>query len=249
MRAILMYHSIDPSGSPVSLPREAFEDHVRFLAAGGVRVVDVPGCIRPDRQDTLALTFDDAFANFETEAWPLLREARLPVTLFVVTGRAGATNDWSDGRGSGVPAIPLMDWDALGRVAEEGVELGLHSKSHPHLVARSEAELAEEVEAAGEELERRTGVRARVFAYPYGSFDEATARYVGARFQHAVTTELRWLEDAEDPHRLPRLDAWYLRRPGALATFGGPGFRAGVRLRRLARGLKAGLARRLGPRR
>ena len=38
MRAILTYHSIDESGSPISVDPDAFRRHVRWLASGRVRV-------------------------------------------------------------------------------------------------------------------------------------------------------------------------------------------------------------------
>jgi hypothetical protein len=45
MRAILTYHSIDDSGSPISVDRAAFREHVTFLASGAVRVTDIAGVL------------------------------------------------------------------------------------------------------------------------------------------------------------------------------------------------------------
>ncbi|TFG50637.1 MAG: polysaccharide deacetylase, partial [Gemmatimonadales bacterium] len=39
MRAILTYHSIDDSGSPISVAPEQFRAHVRWLQSGVIRVV------------------------------------------------------------------------------------------------------------------------------------------------------------------------------------------------------------------
>ena len=38
MRAVLTYHSIDDSGSPISVRRDAFQRHVKWLASGQVAV-------------------------------------------------------------------------------------------------------------------------------------------------------------------------------------------------------------------
>ena len=42
MKAILTYHSVDDSGSAVSVSPDAFRRHVRWLASERVRVVTVP---------------------------------------------------------------------------------------------------------------------------------------------------------------------------------------------------------------
>src|SRR5690606_37701023 len=60
MRAILTYHSIDESGSPISVSREAFRAHVRWLASGAVKVRPLAELVDArDGGDAVAITFDD----------------------------------------------------------------------------------------------------------------------------------------------------------------------------------------------
>lgn len=242
MRAILTYHSIDPSGSPVSVHPAAFARHVAFLASGAVRVVPLTEIGRvPVGETALAVTFDDAFQNFATDAWPLLRDAGVPATVFAVTGRMGSDNAWGGVDEPGIPRLPLMDWDALGRTAEEGAEVGAHSRSHPRFTGLGRERLAEEVEGSFDDLRERLGVVPRSFCYPYGDVDAASALAVGERFDVACTTELRVLRDSEDRVRLPRLDAYYLQGRGRLEGFGSAGFRRYLALRALLRDLRARL--------
>ena len=173
----------------------------------------------------MALTFDDGFASFAAEAWPRLRDHGLPATLFVVTGRAGADNRWGGRAERGIPVLRLLGWEELGRLASEGLELGLHGRTHAALAGLGAAALADEVGGARVELERRCGVRARSFAYPYGRFDDPAVGAVRGAVERAVTTELRPLGAAEDPCLLPRIDAYYLRRPDGLEGWGRPAFR------------------------
>ena len=58
-----------------------------------------------------------------------------------------------------------------------------------------------------------------------------------------LPTELAVLNPASDPHLLPRLDAYYYRRPGNLERFGSSAFRAHLWLRGKARRLRASFAR------
>lgn len=244
MRAILTYHSIDASGSPISIDTAAFQRHVDFLASGKLKVVPLERILDETAEDALAITFDDGLSNFAAEAWPRLREKGLPATLFVVTGRTGKDNAWSGRRDARVPELQLLDWDELGALAAEGVELGAHSRTHPHLDQSSPAALADEVEGSADDLLRYAGKRPQSFCYPYGSLDERAVACVAGRYRRACSTELAALGERDSPHRLPRLDAFYFRGPGRLEAFGQLGFRARLKLLRAARSLRARLTTR-----
>jgi peptidoglycan/xylan/chitin deacetylase (PgdA/CDA1 family) len=247
VRAILTYHSIDPSGSPISVDAATFQRHVDFLASGAVRVVPLAAILEPGDEPRVAITFDDGLANFMTEAWPRLRERGLPATQFVVTGHVGRDNAWQGRRDPRVPHARLMDWEELGRLAAEGLDLGAHSRTHPHLDRVPDKALADEIDGSTEDLVRRLGVRPRSFCYPFGSFDERSVTRVAARFDRACTTELAALGDREAPHRLPRLDAFYFRGPGRLEGFGSLPFRLRLGVLRAARDLRARLRKRVDP--
>ncbi|MGH7695892.1 MAG: polysaccharide deacetylase family protein, partial [Gemmatimonadaceae bacterium] len=93
MRAIFMYHSIDESGSAISVDARAFRRHMEFLARGRPRVIPLRDISTSNAADeTVALTFDDGFANFGEFAAPLLADLGLPATVFVVTDHVGGTN-------------------------------------------------------------------------------------------------------------------------------------------------------------
>jgi peptidoglycan/xylan/chitin deacetylase (PgdA/CDA1 family) len=240
MRAILTYHSIDDSGSPISVSEASFRRHVEWLASGVVRVRPLAELLcGPVETDAVALTFDDGFRNFAETAWPLLREHGLPATLFVPTGHVGETNTWPGGPDPGIPTLPLVDWDTLGRLAGEGLALGSHGRRHHDLRTLDAARLADELDRSAEALERTTGERPRTFAYPYGYLNDAVVQAVRDRFELACTTELRVLDPEDDPLRLPRLDAYYFRAPGGLESFGSPRFRAYLWLRARARAARS----------
>lgn len=236
MKAILTYHSIDPSGSPISVDAAAFRAHVRWLASGVVRVVSISELMRLGEDvDAVALTFDDGFENFDADAAPLLLEHGLPATLFVVADRVGATNAWGGVADSSVPTLPLLGWDALRRLAARGITLGAHTRSHPRLTELPPAARREEVAGSVARIAKETGQRPTSFAYPYGDVDDEVAAEVATVCDWACTTEMRALGAAERPHLLPRLDMYYLREPGRLEGWGTPRFRRYLWLRARAR--------------
>lgn len=239
MRAILTYHSIDDSGSPISMPPARFHAHVRWLAAGHVNVVALDALVRGGGGGSaVALTFDDGFVNFATHAAPLLADYGLPATLFVPTGFVGHCNAWPGTNTRGIPELPLLGWGALARLAERGVTLGSHGRSHRALAGLPSDAVADEVEGSAEDLFRHTGVRPRAFAYPYGSVDETAAACVRTRYAVGCTTVLHALRGSDDPARLPRIDAYYCRAPGRLESWESAHFRRYLRLRAVARTLR-----------
>ena len=235
MKAILTYHSIDPSGSPISLDEATFRRHVRGLASGAVRVVRLRDLLHlPDETPAVALTFDDGFETVGSIAAPLLLEHGLPATLFVVSDHVGATNAWGDRPHPGIPTLPLLGWDALARLGEAGLELGAHSRTHPHLTALRGDALRAEVAGSAERIRAETGRAVRSFAYPYGSVDREVAAATSA-FDHACTTEMRLVGAGDDHRLLPRLDAYYFRAPGRIESWGSARFRRYLWLRSQAR--------------
>lgn len=243
MRAILTWHSLDSSGSPISVAPIEFRRQLAWLAAAGIRIVGLEHLVgMTDDEAAVALTFDDGFRNFATEAAPLLRERGLPVTLFVVTGHAGGDNNWTSRGEPGIPTLPLLDWEALGRLREAGVDLGAHTRTHTRLSRCGPAELQDELAGAAEEMQRRLGERPRGMAYPYGDVDASVARAAAACYTWACTTELHPLRAASPHSRLPRLDAWYFRDPTRLPRWGSVPFRGWLWSRRQARTIRAALS-------
>jgi peptidoglycan/xylan/chitin deacetylase (PgdA/CDA1 family) len=235
VRAILTYHSIDASGSVISVDPYAFRAHVTALAGRGARGVTVGELLRlPADANAVAFTFDDGYANFATEAWPVLEDAGFAATVFVVTDYVGRRNTW-DADGTGLPRLDLLDWESLARLAEDGVALEAHSRTHADLRGMTASALEDEMEGSAERLARELGRRPEGFAYPYGAHDAAAVAQARRSWRWACTTELAALTGGEDPHRLPRLDAYYLRRPDAMHGWDTPAFRRRLRLRALAR--------------
>jgi peptidoglycan/xylan/chitin deacetylase (PgdA/CDA1 family) len=248
VRAIITYHSIDPSQSAISTSEQEFRRHMEWLSAGHVKVLPLDALLgSTDSDDAVALTFDDAFENFRTVAVPQLRERAFPATLFVATAHAGGTNAWDVPSGAGrIPVLPLLDWDGIAEVSGRGISIGSHARTHRRLTYVTLPELHDEVVSSAEEIEANTGVAPKSFAYPYGAVTSRETREVAKVYDLAVGTELESLRDTSDRHRLPRIDAYYLRSPGILESFGSARFRRFLKIRNRGRQLRASVDRLLG---
>ena len=241
MRGILTWHSIDRSGSPISVSPAQWRGQVQWLVRSGVRVRTIPDLLAdPTSEPAVALTFDDGFANFATEALPLLEEHGFPATVFVVSGHAGADNRWSGRSDSSVPRLPLLSWDELGRLPSPLVTIGAHTRTHPHLNRLTDtAQLEDELAGCAVEMERMLGARPTIVAYPYGGLSPAVIRLAAQHFRWGCTTDLRSLAQEEHPALLPRIDVYYLREPAKFGLWGSARLRSWLWLRRGGRRLRA----------
>lgn len=231
MHAILTYHSIDAARSPLALSETDLRRHLAWLASRKVQSVPLDWLPRvPAERDALALTFDDGYADF-APAWTLLRHNDLPVTLFVVSARAGGTSDW----GGGTPVRPLLGWDALKKLVDKGLQLGSHSRTHRDLTSLSDAELEDEVAGSADEIETHAGLRPKAFSHPFGKSDERVRAVVAKHYQLACGQRLGVIGPEAPPFDLPRLDTHHFRDPKPLTAWGKPAFRRALAWRGLRR--------------
>lgn len=213
---IITYHSIDERGTILSTPPALFAAHVAALARGGWRTASIAEIARAIRESralgarTIALSFDDGYANFARHAWPVLRRAKLGATLFALGDRAVASNTWDAGAGS-LGGEPLLGGAELRELADDGVEIGAHSMSHARLPDLPPAALAREVGESCRALAETIGRSVRVFAYPYGAHSAAVRDAVAACTDAACSTRMGFARSSSDLFLLERIDAYYLR--------------------------------------
>src|SRR5262245_27048937 len=134
---ILTYHSLDNSGSPLSVDPALFKRQMQWLRNGSWTTLDSDGLLAGHRHGrwparSCVLTFDDGFANFAEQALPILRDFGFTAHVFIVAHWVGRCSDWP-GQPSWASRLPLMDWATLRRIAGAGVVLGAHTLSHPRL--------------------------------------------------------------------------------------------------------------------
>src|SRR6266571_9064722 len=100
---ILMYHSIShdasPKFKPFAVSPELFAKHMAYLHEHGYTPITVTqfanaliqgGSALPERP--VVLTFDDGFADFFTDALPVLERYSFTATLYVTTAFIGSTS-------------------------------------------------------------------------------------------------------------------------------------------------------------
>jgi peptidoglycan/xylan/chitin deacetylase (PgdA/CDA1 family) len=242
--AVLTYHAIDRSGSVLSVAPEDFRAHVEMIARLGhpvisaSRLAPAPSGEREPLEDgSFAFTFDDGYASVAEHAAPLLQAYGFPFTVFLVTSWVGKSNDWPS-QPAWVLRAPLLGWDAIGRLAEAGAEIGAHTADHMPLPGALERVVREQIEASRAEIERRTGVAPRLFAYPGGRADDAARRIAGSRFAACFGTRHARAREEDDRAELPRIETFYFREARRFARLLSPAVDARLAARRALRRLR-----------
>jgi peptidoglycan/xylan/chitin deacetylase (PgdA/CDA1 family) len=218
-----MLHHVEPGPlAPLPLHPDSYLDRAEFarflddLAARGYRTWTLAeAAARATRSEPLprrsvVLTFDDGCRCFAEQAFPELSSRGMTATLFAVSGELGGSNRWD----RAMPAIPgatereerLLDTGELRRLADSGIEIGSHSRTHRDLTGCSEEELAAEVAGSRQDLEAALGRPVRTFCYPYGRIDErARAAAVAAGYLAAVGIHANPGARPGDLFALPRM--------------------------------------------
>src|SRR5439155_25811028 len=75
--------------------------------------------------------------------------------------------------------LRCLSWDQLRHLADDGWEVGSHTRSHPRLPELDDVALAEELAASRTRCEERLGRACPSIAYPYGAVDERVVDAAG----------------------------------------------------------------------
>lgn len=179
--AMLLYHHVSDSTPRVtSVTVEELRSHLQYLADNDFTVIDIRDALAAARgeaeipEKSVVITFDDAYQNIFTNGWPVLQEFDVPWTLFVTTDPISNT----PGR--------YMSWDQIRQLHEAGVVIANHSTDHAHLPRRNEGEseqqwlarMRDNILGAEAKIKQEVGVSYKLFAYPYGEYDNKLADLV-----------------------------------------------------------------------
>lgn len=213
---ILMYHGVSNEVGArhpyfeTNISPEMFDAHLQFLRDRGYTGVHLPELLRNladgRKSDRLvAITFDDAYLNFFTHAYPRLRKHGFKATLYAASALVGK-------QGTCLGPEPIMNWEQLREVSGNGIEIGSHSVSHRKLHELDPRELEDEVKTSKAEIENRLGSAVRSFAHPF-AFPEHDKQYArafasllkDAGYDNGVTTVLGTAAPKDNRFWLPRL--------------------------------------------
>jgi peptidoglycan/xylan/chitin deacetylase (PgdA/CDA1 family) len=220
---ILMYHRVGENKfeKQFTVSTRTFERQMQVLRDHSYSVValsDVAAALEGKNSlptKTVAITFDDGFADTFENAVPILIAMGFTATFFVVSRLVGLTNMWMEREG--YPSARLMNWAAARELLRRGFALGSHTRTHRALCYLDNAGIIDEVEGSKLDLENQLGTPIHYFAYPYGYLDDRARGVVeSCGYAAACSTRSGFNTALTDRYQLRRLD---IRGSNSLRTF------------------------------
>lgn len=240
--AVLTYHSIDDSGSVLSISPRCFADQIRILHELSIKVIPLSQVREVLKSSYLTeplvvITFDDGFRNVYERGFPILQRYGFTATVFLVTDYCGKANSWR-GQPLHIERQPLLGWTEIRAMCAGGITFGSHTRTHPNLTTVSTRLAEDELITSKQVIEDATGCPVETFAYPYGTYNETVKQLAKSHFSLACSTRLAFVQLVSDLFALERLDSYYLRRPALFQRLFSRTTDAYIHLRRTARDIR-----------
>lgn len=162
------------------------------------------------KKDTLAITFDDGYADNLYNALPVLEEFQIPATLFIVAGKIDSPEPfwWDTETEKKSRGRPLSKGELIKLSNNNLIEIGSHTLSHPNLSKISYQEQEKEISESKKLIENIIKKPTFSFAYPFGSkdsFDKKTIELVKeAGYQYACVNIHKRVRKNSNIFALPR---------------------------------------------
>ena len=193
----LMYHRFEENKYPsTNIKINDFKKHLKIIEDNKIAFVN-PKKLKDEllnnkKQRKILLTIDDGFLSFYENAWPLLKERKVPFILFVSTREVGSFN--------------YMTWNQIKELAKEDfVEIGNHSHSHEYLVDEHIEVIREDIEKSIKIFKDKLGKNSNFFSYPFGEYSLEFKRLIKSlNFDYAFGQHSGVMDDTKDFYELPR---------------------------------------------
>ena len=193
----LMYHRFEENKYPsTNIKIKDFKEHLKIIEENKIKFIN-PRDFEKElknnkRERKVLLTIDDGFQSFYKNAWPILKEKKIPFILFVSTREIGAFN--------------YMTWDQIKEISKEDfVEIGNHSHTHEYLADESNELIKEDIAKSISIFEKNLGKNSKFFSYPFGEYSNNFKNIIkDFGFKYAFGQHSGVMDETKDFYELPR---------------------------------------------
>lgn len=161
---ILMWHKILPeSKDQLTITESDFKLQLSELQKKGFTPISLSELkeIPPHIEKPILLTFDDAYENNATYAYPHLKINQMKAAMFLPVSHLGKSNTWDEGEEK------LLNFNQL-PLYQDIFDYGLHSYAHTPYSKYERKEISDDIYRCYEELEKNQITYFKMLAYPYG---------------------------------------------------------------------------------
>ena len=193
----IMYHRFNENKYPsTNIQIEVFSEQLKIIEKEGIKFIHPKNFKKSlsenKKERKILLTIDDGLLSFYQNAWPILKEKKIPFILFVNTREVGSFN--------------YMNWEQILELYNnENVEIGNHSHSHEYLVEENPETIKKDIIKSIKIFEEKLGRNSEFFSYPFGEYSLEFKKIIkGLGFKYAFGQHSGVIDETKDLWELPR---------------------------------------------
>ena len=193
----LMYHRFEENKYPsTNIRNEIFFEHLNEINNLGIEFITFEKFEKVIKtkidKNYILLTIDDAFESFYLNAWPILKNRRIPFILFVSTREIGKYG--------------YMTWERIKEVATSDlVTIGNHSHTHEYLIDWEDNKIKSDLKTSMQIFKKELGYSPKIFSYPFGEYSSNLKKIVDdLDFEFAFGQHSGVIDTTKDFLELPR---------------------------------------------
>ena len=191
-----MYHRFNENKYPsTNIRMDIFKEQIRIIQNLEYNFNNpkffVNNFNKPKKKKEILITIDDGFKSFYTEAWPFLKENKIPFILFISTEPVGKNG--------------YMNWDEIKEIenSDFGI-IGHHSHTHEYLIDMNNSDFINDIETASKIFKKQFGYVPEIFSYPFGEYSKFMKDYISQNFKIAFGQHSGVIDINKDKFELPR---------------------------------------------
>ena len=192
-----MYHRFEENKYPsTNIKIKDFKRHLDLIEENDFNFishkefVDAINSKNLDRK--ILLTIDDGFKSFYENAWPILKQRKIPFIIFINTETIGSNG--------------YMDWSEIKEISSfEFVHIGNHSHTHDYLVDKSDKEIEDDLKTSINIFKEKLNHETKFFAYPFGEYKNSYIEIVkNLGFEYGFGQHSGVMDKTKNKYELPR---------------------------------------------
>ena len=192
-----MYHRFEENKYPsTNIKIKDFKRHLDLIEQNDFNFishkefVDAINSKNLDRK--ILLTIDDGFKSFYENAWPILKQRKIPFIIFINTETIGSNG--------------YMDWSEIKEISSfEFVHIGNHSHTHDYLVDKSDKEIEDDLKTSINIFKEKLNHETKFFAYPFGEYKNSYIEIVkNLGFDYGFGQHSGVMDKTKSKYELPR---------------------------------------------
>ena len=192
-----MYHRFEENKYPsTNIKIKDFKRHLDLIEQNDFNFISHKEFVHAINSKNLdrkiLLTIDDGFKSFYENAWPILKQRKIPFIIFINTETIGSNG--------------YMDWSEIKEISSfEFVHIGNHSHTHDYLVDKSDKEIEDDLKTSISIFKEKLNHETKFFAYPFGEYKNSYIEIVkNLGFEYGFGQHSGVMDITKSKYELPR---------------------------------------------